>query len=50
MEIAEILNIKVPILNQPEIKIVNLNCKILRLKIGDIRQQVAWKWCNASSE
>ena len=50
MEIAEILNIKVPILNQPEIKIVNLNCKILRLKIGDVRQQVAWKWCNASSE
>ena len=50
MEIAEILNIKVPTLKQPEIKIVNLNCRIIRSKIGDIRQQVAWKWCNASSE
>jgi len=50
LTIAENLNIEIPPLIDDDIKMINTNCALLRKKIENVKQQVAWRWCTAQND
>ncbi len=50
LTIAEDLNIEIPSLTDDDIKMINTNCALLRSKIENVKQQVAWRWCTAQND